>query len=214
MKRVSCDTQIVKMADLVERQVKLLSRVVGDLLDASNLAENGIALQVAPVCLSQVVDTALDVFSAKARTRGQQIEVDFEARTQPVLCDSDRVSQALANVLLNASEFSASGGRIALHVKVDGDLVEAEVADSGIGSPREQIDKIFQPYTQFASHNERIRSGAGLGLAIAKDICEKHSGQIIAASEGKGKGSRFRIILPIVDYSRTASICDGRSVIR
>ncbi|WP_208640131.1 sensor histidine kinase [Massilia violaceinigra] len=198
MKRVSSDAQIVKMADVVERQVKLLSRFVGDLLDASNLAENGIALRVAPVSLSKVVDTALDALSAKARARGQKVEVHFEAREKTVLCDPERVSQALANVLLNASEFTDGGGRIALRVKVDGGLVEAEVEDSGIGIPPEQIDKIFKPYSQFATHKERMRSGAGLGLAIAKDICEKHGGLITATSEGFGQGSRFRIILPIV----------------
>lgn len=198
MKQVSSDARIVKMADVVERQVKLLSRFVGDLLDASNLAEDGIALRVAPVSLSKVVDTALDALSANARSRGQQVEVDFEARDKTVLCDPERVSQALANVLLNASEFTEAGGRIAVRVKVDGGLVEAEVEDTGIGIPHEQLDKIFKPYTQFATHKERLRSGVGLGLAIAKDICEKHGGLITATSEGAGQGSRFRIILPIV----------------
>ena len=198
MKQVSSDAQIVRMADVVERQVKLLSRFVGDLLDASNLAEDGIALRVAPVSLSKVVETALDALSANAQSRKQQVHVDFEAREKTVLCDSERVSQALANVLLNASEFTEAGGRIAFRVSVDGGLVEAEVEDTGIGIAREQLDKIFKPYSQFATHKERLRSGVGLGLAIAKDICEKHGGLITATSEGPGLGSRFRIILPIV----------------
>lgn len=202
IKQVSSDAQIVKMADVVERQVKLLSRFVGDLLDASNLAENGIVLRIAPVSLSKVVDTALDVLSAKAQSRRQKVEVDFQARDETVVCDPERVSQALANVLLNASEFTEGGGRIALRVRVDGALVEAEVEDSGIGIPPEQIDTIFKPYAQFATHKERVRSGAGLGLAIAKDICEKHGGLITATSEGTGQGSRFRIILPIARSER------------
>lgn len=199
MKRVSSDTQIVRMADIVERQVKLLSRFVGDLLDASNLAENGIALQVAPVPLSKVVDTALDAISAKAQVRGQKVIVDFNARDVTVVCDPERVSQALANVLLNASEFTEGGGSIALRVKVDGALVEAEIEDTGIGIPPERLEEIFKPYAQFETHKERLRSGVGLGLAIAKDICEGHGGLITATSEGAGHGSRFRIILPIGD---------------
>ena len=198
MKQVSTDAHIVKMADIVERQVKLLSRFVGDLLDASNLAEDGIALKVAPASLAKVVDTALDVLATKAQARGQKVDVDFHARDKTVICDPERVAQALANVLLNASEFSDGGGRIALRITVHGRLVEAEVEDSGIGIPPDQIEKIFAPYAQFATHTERLRSGAGLGLAIAKDICEKHGGLITATSEGTGQGSRFRIILPIV----------------
>ncbi|MFC0134309.1 PAS domain-containing sensor histidine kinase [Massilia eurypsychrophila] len=199
MKRVSSDAQIVKMADVVERQVKLLSRVVGDLLDASSLAENGIALRVIPVSLSEVIDAALDAVSAKALSRRQKVEVDFKGRDKTVLCDPERVSQALANVLFNASEFSEGGGSISLRVRVDGALVEADIADSGIGIPSEEIDKIFKPYAQFATHKERVRSGAGLGLAIAKDICEKNGDLITATSEGSGQGSRFRIILPIAN---------------
>ncbi len=198
LKQVSSDAQIFKMADVVERQVKLLSRFVADLLDASNLAENGIALRVTPVSLSKVIDTAVDALAPKAQARAQEVDVQFDARDEIVVCDPERVSQALANVLLNASEFTDSGGRIALRVKVHGALIEAEVEDSGIGIPREQINKIFKPYAQFATHKERLRSGAGLGLAIAKDICEKHGGLITAASEGPGRGSRFRIVLPIV----------------
>ncbi|MDQ1835466.1 PAS domain-containing sensor histidine kinase [Massilia scottii] len=198
MKRVSTDAQIVKMANVVERQVKLLSRFVGDLLDASNLAENGISLRIKPVLLSKVVDTALDALSEKAESRAQHIGVNFEARDKTVVCDPERVSQALANVLLNASEFTDNGGSIALRIKVDGALMEAEVEDSGIGIAPEQIAMIFRPYTQFATHKDRLRAGAGLGLAIAKDICEKHGGLITATSDGTGQGSRFRLILPIV----------------
>lgn len=198
MKQVSSDARIVKMADVVERQVKLLSRFVGDLLDATNLAEDGIALRMAPVSLAKVIDTALDALSANAQARGQQVDVDFEARDRTVVCDAERVSQALANVLLNASEFTEAGGRIVFRVRVDGALVEAEVEDNGIGIPRDKLDEIFKPYAQFATHKERFRSGVGLGLAIAKDICEKHGGLITATSEGAGLGSRFRIILPIV----------------
>ncbi|WP_307732074.1 sensor histidine kinase [Massilia antarctica] len=198
MKMVSTDSQICKMAEVVERQVKLLSRFVGDLLDASNLAENGILLRIKPVPLSKVVDTALDALSAKAQSRGQNVGVDFEARDTTVFCDPERVAQALANVLLNASEFTDKGGNIALRIRVDGALIEAEVEDSGIGLAPGQIETIFKPYTQFATHRDRLRAGAGLGLAIAKDICERHGGLIIATSGGTGQGSRFRLILPIV----------------
>ena len=172
---------------------------MGDLLDASNLAENGIALQVTQVPLSKIVDIALDAFSAKAQSRGQNVLVEFEARDTTVVCDPERVSQALANVLLNASEFTEGGGSIALRVTVEGALVEAEVQDSGIGIAPERLEEIFKPYAHFATHKDRLRSGAGLGLAIAKDICEGHGGLITATSEGAGHGSRFRIILPIGD---------------
>ena len=202
MKKVSNDEQICKMAEVVERQVKMLSRFVSDLLDAPRLAKDGIALRIALSCLGTVVDSALDAIAAKARSREQTVVIDFNARDTAVVCDPERVSQALANVLLNASEFTSGGGNIAVRVKVDGVLVEAVVVDDGIGIPAEHIGQIFRPYTQFASREDRMRSGVGLGLAIAKDICERHGGLITASSGGPGMGSRFRIILPIAAVDR------------
>lgn len=198
MKQVSSDAKIVKMADIVERQAKQLARFVGDLLDASNLAENGIALRVAPVLLAEVVDTALEALAPKAFQRGQSVIVEFDATEMTVLCDPERVAQALANVLLNASEFSDGGSGILVRIKVQGALVEVEVEDSGIGIPQGQIVEIFKPYAQFATHKGRLRAGAGLGLAIAKNICEGHGGLITATSGGPGQGSKFRISLPII----------------
>ena len=198
MKKVSTDARICTMADVVERQVKLLSRFVADLLDASNLAENGILLRRADSTLGTVVDCALEEVAPEAARRGQSVSVDFEGRDESVFCDPERVSQALANVLINASEFTGDGGRIGVRIRVDGTLMEAEVKDDGIGIPAAHIDKIFKPYSQFESHRARMRSGVGLGLALAKDICEQHGGLITATSDGPGQGSRFRLILPIV----------------
>lgn len=201
MKKVSNDERICKMAEVVERQVKILSRFVNDLLDARNLAKDGITLRIVPASLSGVIESALDALDAKAQSRGQSVVLDTPKCDEAVLCDPERVSQALANVLLNASEFTACGGRISLCVKVNAELVEADVEDTGIGISAEHISQIFQPYAQFTNLDDRMRSGVGLGLAIAKDICERHGGMITASSAGLGKGSRFRIILPIAAVS-------------
>lgn len=198
MRKLSVDERVKKMADVVERQTKHLARFVGDLLDASNLAQRGIELKLREADLDGVVDCALDELAPRAAARRQRVEVDFASRRAKVMCDPERVSQALSNILLNASSFTGDEGRIALRVRVDGALLELDVEDTGIGIAAADLCLIFKPYSQFATHAERMRSGVGLGLALAKDICERHGGAVSAHSEGPGRGSRFRIVMPIV----------------
>ena len=201
IQKLSSDGRMCGIADVVERQARQLSRFVADLLDASNLAQDGIALRPHPVPLADVMACALDELRPKAAARGQRLAVEIVDGGTTVVCDPERTSQALANVMVNASAFTAEGGAIRVRAHIDGACVEVEVADTGIGIEPADIDEVFKPYTQFATHAGRLRSGAGLGLAIAKDICERHGGCIRASSEGRGQGSRFSITLPIVQLT-------------
>jgi signal transduction histidine kinase len=202
MRKLSCDGRICGMADVVERQARQLSRFVGDLLDASNLAQDGIVLRPDAVPLAVVMACALDELRPRAAARKQRLSVEFADLGTTVLCDPERTSQALANVMINASAFTGEGGDIRVRVRVEGERVEVEVEDTGIGIDPADIGDVFRPYSQFATHAGRLRSGAGLGLAIARDICERHGGGIRASSAGRGQGSCFSITLPIVEPTK------------
>lgn len=196
LKKVSQDAQVSKMADIVERQAKRLSKFVTDLLNAANLAQGGVALNVKLASLADVVQAAADSLAALAEPRGQTVAIEkFPEAT--LLCDAERVSQALSNVMANASEFTGRGGHINVKARVEGPTLTIEVEDDGIGIDPGHLGDIFKPYTQFATHADRARSGAGLGLALAKDICEKHGGAISASSRGVGQGSLFTLSLPV-----------------
>lgn len=197
LKRMSSDAQVSKIADVVERQAKRLSRFVQDLLEAANLAQGGVALKLERSTLAEVMQSALDSLGAIAATRGQVVFVEAIPSAR-LVCDAERLSQALANIMENASEFTDNGGRISARASVDGVWARLEVKDNGIGIDPSDIGDIFRPYSHFATHAERARAGAGLGLALAKDICEKHGGSISAYSQGIGQGSCFTISLPIV----------------
>jgi signal transduction histidine kinase len=197
MKKVSKDTQLWKMADIVERQAKRLAKFVTDLLHAANLAQGGVVLNVKAACLTEVMQGALDCLTALAEPRAQAVIIESWPHAA-LRCDAERVSQALANVMANASEFTGKGGRIRIGARVDGMMLTIQVQDDGIGIDPSHIEEIFMPYTHFATHADRERAGAGLGLALAKDICEKHGGTIGVASRGVDFGSLFTLSLPIV----------------
>lgn len=196
MKKVSKDTHLSKMAEIVERQAKRLAKFVADLLHAANLAQGGVALSARQACLGEVMEAALDSLIALAEPRGQAVIIEPWPNAT-LLCDAERVSQAMANVMANASEFTGKGGRITVRARVDGTTLAIQVEDDGIGIDPDHIGEIFRPYTHFATHADRERAGAGLGLALAKDICEKHGGTIAAVSRGIDCGSVFTLSLPI-----------------
>lgn len=202
MRSLSSDGRILGMANIVERQAKLLARFLADLLDASRLAENGIALRPREVRLSEVLDGALDELRPKALARNQRLTINFQDRTATVFCDPERTSQAMANVMLNASSFTSDGGNIAARARIRAGELAFEVEDTGMGIDPADMEQLFEPYVQFEPLDGRMRSGAGLGLSIAKAICEKQGGKISASSEGRGKGSTFRIVLPIAISQR------------
>lgn len=197
MRRISSDERIAQMGAMVERQAKQLSRFITDLLDASNLAQCGIAIVPRAVPLADVLECAIDELRPKAESRMQRVILEFDDKGTTVICDAERIAQALANVMLNASTFTGERGDILIKVMVHSDTLEIAVRDSGIGIDPAHLGELFKPYTQFSSYAGRLRSGAGVGLAIAKDICERHGGHISASSEGVGKGSQFTITLPV-----------------
>jgi signal transduction histidine kinase len=111
------------------------------------------------------------------------------------LMDPDRMSQALGNLLSNAVKFTPAGGRVSTTLKIDSDQLILQVADSGVGIPTEERERIFQPYYR-GGHGRRIVQGMGLGLSIARDIAIAHGGAL-ELSTTEGPGSCFILRIPI-----------------
>lgn len=198
LRRGGNGAHVERLAHVVERQARQLSRFVTDLLDASRLSHGGIPVHKQAASLDDVVERALDVVRDKARARGQTMRVHGTHGGVTLLCDPARLAQAIGNLLLNASDFTADRDAIELRVAVDGGMLEIDVLDQGIGIAPERVDAIFNVYAQFEKRDERLRSGAGLGLALARNVCQQHGGAISVHSQGVGHGSRFRMVLPIV----------------
>ncbi|MEW5936065.1 MAG: ATP-binding protein, partial [Bacillota bacterium] len=105
----------------------------------------------------------------------------------------EKVTWVISNLVSNALRYTPRGGRITVSAEQRGDRVYISVEDTGIGIPKEKQETIFEPYTQL---EDRARGGAGLGLAISRDIVRAHGGRLVVESE-PGKGSRFTFSLPV-----------------
>jgi signal transduction histidine kinase len=114
-----------------------------------------------------------------------------------VRADSDRLRQVFWNLLSNAVKFTGPGGAIAVSAAEEGDRLRIEIVDSGSGIDADVLPFIFDRFRQADGSTTRLHSGLGLGLAIVRHLVELHGGTVAAESDGRGRGARFVIMLPI-----------------
>ena len=133
-----------------------------------------------------------------AYARDQELVYAFSEGSHPVHVDLDKTALAFGNLLDNAIRFSPQGSRITVGVTRDANQVLSWVQDQGIGIPADKLHRIFEEFYQIEPPNTRHYGGLGIGLTIAKGLIEAQGGRIWAESEGAGKGSTFKVSLPMV----------------
>jgi len=175
-----------------------MHRMVLNLLDLARL-DAGIAdLKRLPVDLPALLNAAGQRFAPQARSA----EVQLDISTPDVLSitgDGDRLAQVLNNLIDNALKFTPAHGRVLVAARLLGDAVEISVTDSGAGIPQDVLPRIYDRFYQAdASRQGGKKHGAGLGLAIAREIVRAHGGKIRVRST-VGQGSEFVVWLPLVN---------------
>ena len=179
------------------RQLKLLVRLIDDLLDIARINRGKLTVQRTATTLRAVLDSAIETAMPLLLADRHALEIHVPDEEIGLYADQDRLSQVFSNLLNNAVKYSASGSPITLTATSDGDSVEIAVTDSGIGLAPGKTEEIFEAFAQIDTSVERSRGGLGIGLTLVKRIVELHGGRIVAHSEGLGKGSRFTVALPL-----------------
>jgi signal transduction histidine kinase len=190
--------------ETIREQTRVLTNLVNQLLDISRLEAGGLQLEMQEVMLRDLLSRVERSFSVLARKKEIDLRMEIDdSLPRSIHADADRIGdQVIGNLLSNALKFTPEGGSI--HVRAWGaaDGVHIAVRDSGVGVPPDQLPYIFDKYFQIG---QQARSkGAGLGLAIAREIVEAHGGSITAESEPE-QGSKFEVILPPDSVRRNAS---------
>lgn len=169
---------------------KHLQALLNDLLDLSKIAANRLDIELIPVDLPQLLQEVAQLSADKARQKGLQFHLDFHFPLPSlVLTDPTRLKQVLLNLSNNAVKFTAKG-QVSLQLSCHDELLEFRITDTGIGITPEQQAQLFQPFTQADASVQRQFGGTGLGLVIARQLCEKLGGQLILASSS-AQGSCF-----------------------
>ncbi|MFO1282294.1 MAG: ATP-binding protein [Burkholderiales bacterium] len=202
------------LAPAQRRQVRLfqeaggtLRRLVDDLLDLSRLEAGGFAIERTPFSLREVVGAVVDLLATRAQARQLDLALEWRADAPDrVVGDPKRLEQVLYNLVGNALKYTQRG-RVTVSVATDATPatgVVIEVADTGIGIPTDELDRIFEPFARARTATDGAVGGTGLGLAIARRIVQRMGGSIQVRSQA-GQGSRFTLRLPLPPSGAVAS---------
>ncbi|KQR87294.1 histidine kinase [Burkholderia sp. Leaf177] len=185
--------------ELIRRNVELEARLIDDLLDLTSIARGKLSLNFANVVLETLMSSALDMSESDLRGKGLTLETTLGASSTLVFGDAARLQQIVWNLMKNAVKFTPKGGRIAVRMwNPDTSTIAISVTDNGIGISAEALPRIFSAFEQADDSITRAFGGLGLGLAIASTLALKHGGTLTAQSDGRDKGARFTLTLPLV----------------
>jgi PAS domain S-box-containing protein len=187
--------QASREEQIIERQVKHLTRLVDDLLDVSKITRGKVELKREVVEAAHVVARAVEIASFLFEQRGHRLVIEVPRTGLQLKGDPVRLAQVIANLLTNAARYTNVGGEVTVSAKREAERIVISVADDGIGISAEMLPQIFEPFVQGKRTRERAEGGLGLGLALVKNLVHLHGGEVHAHSDGLGKGSVFTICL-------------------
>jgi signal transduction histidine kinase len=197
---------------MMERQMHIATRLIDDLLDASRIDRGKLELRRENASLRAIIDAAAETARPNIDAKSHELLVRYPAANLHIDADPTRLAQVIANLLNNAAKFTPPHGRIIVSVRSRAGFAIIRVRDSGIGIAAENLDDIFEMFVQLDASRTYGTAGLGLGLALARSLITMHGGEITAHSAGPGKGSEFRIQLPLVEASaqRQSSVAPVR----
>jgi PAS domain S-box-containing protein len=190
------DPTLLKAADAIARNAQAQSRLIEELLDMSAIAAGKLRLERQDIEPSAIVREAVEAVRPLAARRDIELDCEIDAGCV-VRADPHRLRQILSNLLTNAVKFSHDGGRVEIAVRCRNAMVEFEVRDYGEGIEPDFLPQVFGRFTQADASNRRRQGGLGLGLSVVRQLVELHEGSVHAHSDGRGRGTRMVVCLPV-----------------
>lgn len=182
---------------IIERNVRVQSQMIEDLLDMSRIEAGKVSLDVQRVDLAAVVAAGIETVRPAANAKEIRLTSAFASVNGIVMGDKDRLQQIVWNLLTNAVKFTPKKGRIHVVIKRIDSHVAIDVTDNGQGIAPEFLGQVFDRFRQADATTTRRHGGLGLGLSIVKNLTELHGGNVRVASQGPGQGATFTVSLPL-----------------
>lgn len=185
--------------EVIQNCARAQAAVIEDLLDVSRILTGKLRLSCRTCNVADPVRSGVESVRLSATAKGVEIISDLQDDIR-ITCDPDRLQQVIWNLLTNAVKFTKRGGTISVIVERNSSQAVIEIHDSGEGIDAAFLPHVFEPFRQADGSKAREHKGLGLGLSIVKHLVEAHGGTVIAMSEGRGKGTTFRISLPVMPF--------------
>jgi PAS domain S-box-containing protein len=195
------------------RQLAQLTRLVGDLMDASRIGSGKVELELETICVNDTVERAVQTVRHMFEDRRQELAVSLPSSPIWIRADAARIEQVVVNLLVNAAKYTEDNGHISLSVEQPDGVCVLRVRDTGIGISADELPRVFDLYSQAERGLDRSKGGLGIGLALVKRLVEFHHGQVEVHSV-LGEGSEFVVTLPAIPAARSrhpSALHDARS---
>jgi len=194
--KVKDQSKAVQYFSVIAQDTEKLTRLVKNILDFSRIEEGKKEYEFTETDVAQLVAQQIENFRKDEIQKDVKVQAQIPIDIPHLFADKDALSQAIINLLDNASKFSADKKEIYVNLKSDAENVIIEVKDKGIGIPHDEIKKIFDKFYQGKNALRQSVKGTGLGLTLVKHIVEAHGGRISVESN-IGQGSAFSLIFPL-----------------
>jgi PAS domain S-box-containing protein len=182
----------------IERNAKLQTQLIDDLLDVAKILQGKLSMNVTPVNLVFVIESAISTVKTAAEAKSILLHPVLNQIGQ-VSGDATRLQQVVWNLLSNAIKFTPNHGRVDIRLEQVGNWAQITVSDTGKGINPDFLPYMFESFRQEDVSTTRQYGGLGLGLAIVRSLIEAHRGTIYAQSQGEGRGATFTVQLPLVN---------------
>ena len=191
---------------VVERQVRLLTQMVDDLLDAFCIIHHQVHLRKETLNLVDLVRQAVADRRLALQQAGLDLVLDLPGQPVPVEADATRLIQVMNNLLINAVKFNRVGGRVTVRLtpSEDGRRAMVSVSDTGEGIDPDRLPFVFDAFARLEDYPAPRHGGLGLGLALVKGFVEQHGGEVVASSPGQGQGAEISFWLPAAQAEVTS----------
>lgn len=201
LKREKTESRILnKTRDIIERQLRQMTRLIDDLLDVGRITSGRIHLEAKPVRLREIIVDGVEAIRPGIALKSQALDLQIEGADPWVTGDRARLIQIVGNLAHNACKFTPNGGHIVIRLGFNpANAAEAEISvrDDGPGIPRKDLERVFELFVQGERELARTQGGLGLGLSLVQQLTNLHGGYISVFSTGRaGEGSEFIVRLP------------------
>jgi len=191
------DPMFIEAIAAIARSAQLQAKLIDDVLDVSRIVSGKLRLRLETIDVIPTLRDTLETVRASADAKGITLTTHLEPNIGSMTVDATRIHQIIWNLLTNAVKFTPRGGLVDVAVSRSASQVFICVTDSGEGIDPQFLPHMFEPFRQAETPSTRVHGGLGLGLSIVRYLVEAHGGSVSAESEGRGKGARFTVALPV-----------------
>lgn len=186
-----------RVVAIIKRQSEYMSKLINDLMDVSRITQGKIKIDIERLSLEDTIAHSLEIVAKLIEKKAHRVSIKKPLKALYVNGDQARLSQIFSNILHNAAKYTEREGQIEIEIDEQGGNGIITIRDNGLGIPPDRLKDVFEMFTQIEAHSTHTEGGLGIGLTLVHKLVALHQGMIAVTSEGIGRGSAFKVSLPL-----------------